>query len=367
MLNCGLEKGFTLSKSSNPILPAWLSMALAIAFVFSGISVVIFAYLTAQTIWNRPLNPLEEAAVEVASIDLELDQTGPADDPVFSASGPTPTPIPTTEPWGGSDRINVLVMGIDRRPGEPFISRTDTMMIVSMDPNTKQAAILSVPRDLYVVIPGRGRDRINTAFVYGAAGNNPAGGALLAMQTVEYNLGVPINHYVLVDFSAVINGIDTLGGIQINVPSTINDPTFPDMNYGYDPLFIPAGLQTMDGELALKYARTRHVDNDFGRAQRQQQVVLAIREKALSLGVNTLLANAPIFYQQLEQGVRTNMTLDQITRLVKSASDIPAENIQNDVLDYRYLYSYTTDNGAQVLVMDNNKSAPLIRQLFYGE
>ncbi len=342
-------------------------MALAIAFVFSGISVVIFAYLTAQTIWNRPLNPLEEAAIEVASIDLELGQIGPADAPTLPSGGPTPTPIPTTEPWGGSDRINILVMGIDRRPGEPFISRTDTMMIVSMDPATQQAAILSVPRDLYVVIPGRGRDRINTAFVYGAAGNNPAGGALLSMQTVQYNLGVPINHYVLVDFSAVINGIDTLGGIDVNVPFDINDPKFPNMNYGYDPLFIPAGLQHMDGELALKYARTRHVDNDFGRAQRQQQVVLAIREKAVSLGVNSLLANAPIFYQQLEQGVRTNMTLDQITRLVKTASEIPPEDIQSAVLDYQYVYSFTTDKGAQVLVMDNNKVSPLIQRLFYGE
>jgi LCP family protein required for cell wall assembly len=218
-----------------------------------------------------------------------------------------------------------------------------------------------------VVIPGRGRDRINTAFVYGAAGNNPAGGAALSMQTVEYNLGVPINHYVLVDFSAVIQGIDSLGGIDVYVPSTINDPTFPDMYYGFDPLYVAAGMQHMDGTLALKYARTRHADNDFGRAQRQQQVILAARDKALSLGITGLLAKAPILYQQMEQGIRTDLSLEQIVSLAQTVSDIPSENIQNDVLDYDYVSSYLTEAGAQVLILDNNKAAALIQQLFYAE
>jgi LCP family protein required for cell wall assembly len=271
------------------------------------------------------------------------------------------------EPWQGAERINLLMMGIDRRPGEAFISRTDSMMIVSINPTQKTASILSVPRDLYVVIPGRGRDRINTAFVYGSTGNNPAGGAALAMQTVEYNLGVDIDHYVLVDFSAVINGIDALGGVDVYVPSDISDPTYPDMYYGYDPLYISAGQHHFDGELALKYARTRHVDNDFGRAQRQQQVVLAVREKALGLGVTSLIARAPTLYQQLEQGIRTDLSLEQITRLALTASDIPSENIRNDVLDYDYVTSYRTEAGAQVLVLINEKAAPLIADLFYDD
>ena len=354
-------------QNSKSLLPSWLIAALAIAFVFSGISVVIFGYLTAQTIWNRPLNPVEAAAAEVASVGLQLDQDSPIPLATLDPLGPTPTLIPTTEPWGGSDRVNILLMGIDRRPGEAFISRTDSMMIISIDPAGNRASILSVPRDLYVVIPGRGRDRINTAFVYGSAGNNPAGGAALAMQTVEYNLGVPISHYVLVDFSAVIQGVDILGGIDVTVPFTIDDPTFPDMYYGYDPLYIPAGLQHMDGILALKYARTRHVDNDFGRAQRQQQVILAARDKALSLGMTGLLSRAPLLYQQMEQGIRTDLSLDQIVSLAKTASEIPSESIQNDVLDYDYVSSYRTEAGAQVLILDNEKAAGLIQQLFYTE
>lgn len=360
-------KEHALQKTGQSVLPIWMSFTLSIAFALSGITVIVFAYLTAQVMWNRPLNPVEEAAAEVADIGLQLDQAGPAPAPTLEAGAPVPTPIPTAEPWTGTDRVNILLMGIDRRPGEPFVSRTDTMMIISIDPSAQTAAILSIPRDLYVVIPGRGRDRINTAFVYGAVGNNPAGGAALTKQTVEYNLGIRINHYVLVDFSAVIKGVDALGGIDVNVPVTINDPRFPDMNYGYDPLFIPSGLQHFDGELALKYARTRHVDNDFGRAQRQQQVILALRQKALSLGVGDLLRQIPLLYQQLAQGVRTDLSLDQIMRLATTASEIPSENIRNEVLDFNYVTSHRTETGSQVLVLNNDKAAVLLRSLFYEE
>ncbi|RMD47986.1 MAG: LytR family transcriptional regulator [Candidatus Thermofonsia bacterium] len=354
-----------MKAQNQSILPTWLSLALSIAFVLSGVSVLIFAYLTAQVVWNRPLNPVEQAAIEVADISLSLDQDEPPS-ALVAPGQPTPTLAPTSEPWQGEGRVNILLMGIDRRPGEPFISRTDSMMIVSIDPESNSASILSVPRDLYVVIPGRGRDRINTAFVYGSGGSNPAAGAALAMQTVEYNLGVPIHHYILVDFSAVINGINLLGGIQVYVPQDLYDPTFPDMNYGYDPLFIPAGWNTLDGEMALKYARTRHVDNDFGRAQRQQQVILAARDKALSLGITQLLLRAPDLYQQVEQGIRTDLSLEQLVRLATTASEIPNENIRQAVLDQNYVTNYTTEQGAAVLILQNDVAAPLIQELFYS-
>ena len=218
-----------------------------------------------------------------------------------------------------------------------------------------------------MLIPGYGRDRINTAFVYGAVGNNYSSGAALARQTIEYNLGIPIDHYVLVDFSAVVKTIDTLGGIEVYVPYEINDPKYPDMNYGYDPLYIPAGLQYMDGQTALKYARTRHADNDFGRAARQQQVILAARDKALGLGITGLLARAPELYKRVEQGIRTDLTLDQIVRLAKIAAGIPSENIRREVLDLDYVSTYLTEQGSQVLVLDPEKTAELIEELFYGQ
>lgn len=354
-------------RTKQSILPGWLTYALSIAFVLSGVVVIIFAYLTFQVMLNRPLNPLERSAAEVAGVDLSLNQDGPAAPPPLLAGEPTPTLIPTSEPWGGAERVNVLLMGIDRRPGESFISRTDSIMVASLDPANNSISILSIPRDLYVLIPGHGRDRINTAFVYGSAGNNPIGGAALAMQTVEYNLGIRLNHYVLIDFSAVINGINALGGIDVYVPYDLNDPKFPDMNNGFQPLFIPEGLNHFDGELALKYARTRHVDNDFGRAQRQQQVILAARDKALGLGLPSLISRSPVLYQQLEQGIRTDLSLDQIVRLATLAGDVPSENIRNDVLDFDYVESFRTETGAQVLILINDKAAPLIQDMFYEE
>lgn len=350
------------------MLPTWLSLLLSVVFVITGIIVSVFVFLTAEAVLaaaRQPFNPLEEAAIEASGTELPpLIQEGAV--PTSSTDEATPTSIPLVEQGlENDDRITILMMGIDRRPGEPYISRTDTMMLVSFNPRTEMISVLSVPRDLYVVIPGRGRDRINTAFVYGAQGNNPAGGAALAMQTVEYNLGVPVDHYLMVDFSAFIRAIDALGGIDVDVPYDIYDPDFPDMNYGYDPLYIPAGPQHFDGLTALKYARTRHQDNDFYRARRQQQVVLALRAKALTLGPAEMLRQAPVLYRQLEEGIRTDMSLEQILTLANVLKDIPEDNIESAVLDTDYVVGHRTAGGASVLILVNEKATPLIQELFY--
>ena len=348
-----------------PLIPVWLSFSLAAAFIISGLTVTILAYLTVQEMLAAPLNPLDPLIADGNNDDVAGVATLPPpvnlEEPLVLPEA-TPLPIyPINE-----QRVTVLVMGIDRRPGEAFISRTDTMIVMSMNPADNSAVMLSIPRDLYVQIPGFGRNRINTAFVFGSQGNNPAAGAELAMQTVEYNLGIPIDHYLMVDFSAVVRGVDALGGIDVDVPFEIYDPTFPDMNYGFDPLYIPAGRQHFDGLTALKYARTRHVDNDFGRANRQQQVILAVRSKIVSMGVTQLLGQLPFFYSQLSEGIRTDLSLDQMLTLAQAASEIPAEGIQTEVIDYDYVVSHRTEEGASVLVMVNEKVGPLIESLFHS-
>ncbi|HSH04028.1 MAG TPA: LCP family protein [Anaerolineae bacterium] len=351
------------------LLPAWLINILGLAIILSGLTVSGFAFMTAQIVMSQPLNPAETVAEFMGGRDSDGD--GGLFDPVvtreFEEIIPTVEPIETQDlpAVDGEGRINVLVMGIDRRPGEPFISRTDSMMLLSLDVEENKASILSIPRDLYVAIPGRGRDRINTAFVYGSSGNNPAGGATLAMETVAYNLGVHVHHYVLVDFGAVINGVDILGGIDVTVPFNISDPTYPDMNYGYEPLYIAAGQQHFDGELALKYARTRHQDNDFGRAQRQQQVVMAVRAALLDLGAGELLVRSPNLYQQVRDGIRTDLSLEQLVSLGLAGLEVEQGDVQAGVLDYQYVSSYTTEGGASVLILDNGRAAELIQQLFY--
>ena len=345
-----------------PLLPGWLSALLSAAFVFSAIAVLFFAYLTVQHLMSQPSDPLvtDGAGGGLSPVDGEL----PPVQVVDGGIAPTPTPAPTISAWEGDGRVNIMMMGIDRRPGEAFVSRTDTIMILSVDPDTDTASILSIPRDLYVEIPGYGQDRINTALVYGSQQGDYLDGAALAMQTVSYNLNIPVHHFILVDFNAFVRTIDLLGGIDVDVPYEINDPEYPDMDYGYDPLYIPAGVQHFDGATALKYARTRHGDSDFNRAYRQQQVLFSARQQALSLGVGEMLLRAPSLYRQVEDGIRTDLSLEQLLRLAKSVSDIPAGGIRNEVLDYDYVTSYRTPGGASVLLLRPDTAVPLIQSLF---
>jgi len=366
--SCLSRQKEVILKQLRLILPRWLGLMLALTIMVSGCLVSIFGFLTVERVIaaaRQPFNPLESAAEEVAGTALPpLAQEGTVNLATQPPDMPTPTPFPTIEEVS-DERVTVLIMGIDRRPGEPFISRTDTMMVASIDTQDQTVSLLSIPRDLYVVIPGHGRDRINTAFVYGSRGNDPAGGAALAMQTVEYNLGVPIDHYFMVDFNAFIDTIDTLGGIDVYVPYDINDPTFPDMNYGYDPFYIPAGQHHFDGTTALKYARTRHQDNDFFRAQRQQQVILALRSRVLGLGVTEMIRQGPALYGRVKEGIRTDMSVEQMLQLAQVAKDINDENIRNEVLDFDYVNAHTTENGASVLILINEAAAPLIEDLFF--
>jgi polyisoprenyl-teichoic acid--peptidoglycan teichoic acid transferase len=269
-------------------------------------------------------------------------------------------------PWDGNSRFTVLVVGLDRRPGETGLAyRTDTMMLVSIDPASKSLGILSIPRDLYVEVPGYSElQRVNSPMVLGEL-RQPGFGPELMMQTVQYNLGIRVHDYVAVDFNTFIQVIDTIGGVDIDVPYTISDSQYPDMNYGYDPFYIQAGQQHLDGLTALKYARTRHGDNDFQRAQRQQQVLYAVRDKILDLDMlPQLIVQAPTLWNDLSTGISTGLTFDQIIQLILYLKDIPSENTKTGVIDENYTIGYTTSQGASVLVPDRAQLGPLMVEVF---
>jgi LCP family protein required for cell wall assembly len=280
--------------------------------------------------------------------------------------GPTPNPalaaptlaLPEAGAGEESQRVTVLVLGIDRRPGEYGRTRTDTIILMTVDPEGKGAGMLSLPRDLYVELPGRGLDRINTAYPYG--------GGDLAIETVKYNLGVPVDHYIVIDFQAFVTLVDEIGGIDLEVPYNIDDPTYPDHEYGFDPFYIDAGMHHMDGELALKYARTRHADNDFYRARRQQQVIFAIREKIMRLDMlPQLVTKAPRLYTTLTDSIDTDMTLDEMIALAVLVQEIDEENISNAVIDDQYVTNYRTPQGSSVLVPDHDKIRPVLEEIFH--
>jgi LCP family protein required for cell wall assembly len=258
------------------------------------------------------------------------------------------------------ERVNVLVMGVDRRPSEKCPCRSDVMMIASLDPKASIAGLVTIPRDLYVPIPGVGEDRINTALFYGELKKYPGGGPALAKQTVEYNLGRRIHYYVIIDFAGFRKVVDTLGGIDICVPKVIDDPTYPDENFGYKPIHIPAGCQHMDGELTLEYARSRHTENDFGRSKRQVQILLAIRDRALRLD---LLPKLPSLIQTMWSTVETDMQPQEILALANAASKVKTENIKTAEIDQTMTVEFTTSTGADVLWPDRAKIGQLMEEI----
>lgn len=258
------------------------------------------------------------------------------------------------------ERVNVLVMGIDRRPSEKCPCRSDVMMIASLDPKTMTAGLVTIPRDLYVPIPTAGEDRINTALFYGALNKYPGGGPALAKNTVEYNLGRRIHYYVLIDFGGFRKVVDTLGGIDINVPKAIDDPTYPDENFGYKPIHISAGMQHMDGEKTLQYARSRHTENDFSRSKRQVQILLAIRDKALRLD---LLPKLPSLIQTMWGTIETDMQPQEIIALANAASKVKTENIKTATIDQTMTVEFRTSTGADVLWPDRTKIGQLMEDI----
>lgn len=286
-----------------------------------------------------------------------------------SSSGAAPAPL-IPQKWQGTQRVTVLLLGIDRRKIETERAyRTDSMMVVSVDPVAKTATILSIPRDLWVDIPDFGADTINTANFKGDAFDYPGGGPALAVKTVEHNIGVDIHYYVRLDFTAFETLVDAIGGIEIDNPTEINDPLYPDSNYGYDPFYLPAGRHTLNGYDALRYARTRHNSSDVDRAKRQQQVVLAVRDKVLSLNMlPQLVVQAPTLYAALNQSIQTDLSLQQIIELALLAQDIPRDRIKSGVIDYQYVleYSFVTNEGVlrQVLVPLRDRIRELRDELF---
>lgn len=270
------------------------------------------------------------------------------------------------KPWEGRDRVTILLLGIDQRCDEEGPTRTDTMMIMTMNPVDLTASMLSLPRDLWVEIPGFGVDKINQAHFLGEVFEYPGGGPALAVDTVEAALGIKIDYFATVNFDVFIEGVDEIGGIDIEVAEAINDPQYPDNCYGFEGFFIEAGEHHLDGQTALKYARTRATfGGDVDRANRQQQVILAIRNKILNFNmVPQLLTRAPEIWRISQDNFRTDLSINEAVQLALLIEKIPADNIRSAVIDYNYVYSETAPNGQQVLVPIRDKIRELRDDLF---
>lgn len=237
-----------------------------------------------------------------------------------SVAGVNPANLPASlrEPF------NVLLLGVDRRPTPDEGVRSDTLILVHVEPAAGWASMLAIPRDSAVPMRDLGTRKINTAYGYGyanaealyGAGTAPdAAAGAFAAETVERFLGLEIDYIAQVDFEGFQRVIDTLGGIPVDVERPILDPSYPSDDFGYERLFIPAGLQVMDGATALRYARSRHASSDFDRSARQQQVLRAILHEARARGLLSQATLLPRLVEDLQSSVSTTLPLSDLETL----------------------------------------------------
>jgi LCP family protein required for cell wall assembly len=179
-------------------------------------------------------------------------------------------------------QTNILIVGLDARPSDDnAIARTDTVMIMSVDPENSRISLFSVPRDVMIDTPNYGKLPVNV-IARNAEIDRPGTGITELMTSIENEFSINIDHYVRMDFDAVVEVVDAVGGVEIDVPNRIVDNTYPTEDGGTMRIEFEPGTQFMDGETALIYSRTRHSDDDYNRAGRQQQVIQAIVKKLLS-------------------------------------------------------------------------------------
>jgi len=271
-------------------------------------------------------------------------------------------------------RTNILILGMGGK-NHPGGQLTDTMIAVSIDYPDNKIGMISIPRDLWAPIPGFSHAKINEAYHDGEENKKTTGGGgALSSRTVENVLGIPIHYYISLDFEGFKKIVDTVGGVDIYVENDINDPYYPAANMvNYAPFKISAGLHHMDGDLALKYARSRKTTSDFDRSRRQMQVMAAIREKVLSLDI---LANPKKITDLINisgDHIRTNMQVSEIKALIEVSKNLDVANMINKVLDtssdgllvdstdYRGYYAYPRkgiDNFSEIQAMAKNLFVP---------
>ncbi len=272
---------------------------------------------------------------------------GPLPTPAGSA-GVVPNPVPPTVPPAAqgtatprpamalqvpNQNINIVLLGSDKRPGSGAW-RTDSMIVVSVDMQNNVVRLLSIPRDLWVFIPGHGYNRINTADLWGEL-DRKGGGPERVKRTIHQNLGIPIHYYVRVDFAGFMKIIDAVGGIDVDVECPL-----PDIN-------LSAGMHHMSGQDALRYARSRKSTNDFDRGRRQRKVLMALWDQSLTLDI---IPRIPELWRAMANTFQTDMSLDQVINMAYMGVQLKPQRILSRAIGPSHVQSWVTPEGAAVLL-----------------
>lgn len=378
-----------LGRARMPRNPLSIAGLAAVVLVMAGAHVVVARYdLLAQDALGSCIfvNQSDDAACEEPSASPSAAPSGPTNDSPEPTDSSTPEPtftgtaVPSVEipPWDGRERLNILLIGSDEQRGG---HNTDTLITVSIDPVTKQVAMFSLPRDTVdVPVPpgpaqrvwGRSyRAKINAWFVENRRrsdlwpGNDRQRGynALKAIMGELYDL--KIRYFVEVNFEGFKKVVDSVGGVTINVQVPVVDDQFPGTTGRVQRLYIPSGLQHMDGDQALRYARSRHTSTDFDRGARQQRVLLSLREQA---DPQTLIPRLPELVAALKTAVRTDVPIDQLDELLGLASQVDTANIRSFVFAPP-LYSRDTCQDARgcVVIPNISRIKQAVKNAFSGD
>jgi LCP family protein required for cell wall assembly len=243
-------------------------------------------------------------------------------------------------------RTNILLLGTDDSPERGAVGRTDTIILTTVIPTRPYVGMLSIPRDLWVNVPGVGAQRVNTAYFFAEAGERGAG-AQAAMQTIRQNFGVTVNYYALIHMFGLVNAVDALGGVDFRLDSPAA---------GWEP-----GTYHVNGAQALEFVRERSSTDDFSRMKRTQTLLVALAGKALQPASWPRL---PGFVYAIFQAVDTNIPLWQLPRLAFALLRVPFFGIDSRVISRDMVYPFQTSGGAQVLAPNWEAINPVLMAMF---
>lgn len=344
----------------SPSVSSRISIALAVLYTLGVIGIAVVAGKWLYD-WSR-LRILGES--QLASLDL-LPSTFRIQlaDPAAETTGDSATVESADSTASVAEApveiapINVLLLGTDARPDEVDVPRTDTMILLTFDAQHQTAGLLSLPRDLWVPIPGFGYEtKINTAYQLGELEGYPGGGPQLAKDTVSSFIGQPVQYYARVNFQGFVELVDLIGGVDIVVPKAIYDDAYPTDDYETTVFELDAGQQHMDGATALKYVRTRNVDDDYARAERQQQVIRAVADKVMRADMlPTLLTKLPRLAYTMRSSIETDIPMALQVDFANYLGGSSLREVRQLVLDSRYGEETYADNGAWILLPDRTK------------
>ena len=297
----------------------------------------------------------EIATPEVVSPDLRQ-RVGDLVRPVVELPGKIASPLELVPDWPMDHPVTILLLGTDQRPDDPF-AKTDTMLVVRIDPQSDSVVVVGVPRDICVDLCRTEPYRINSVLFY----EGPDG----LRRRVGDLLGITIDYHVIMNFDGFVRLVDFFGGVDIDVPREIVDYSYPNAaDDGFEPFLLAAGQQRLDGETALRYVRTRWEDpeGDFGRINRQQDFLVAMKSQVLS---PKLILQVPALIGQLTDTFETDLPLGDMPSLAKLALGIPQGAIISVNIDYNdnRVYPIEAENSAKVLMPNESLIRAYVREV----